>query len=124
MTRDVTRFGLVALFLFTGATHFAGMKHDFAAMIPPPLTGELWVIYLTGVMEIAGAIGLTIPKVRRLAGICLFLLLVTLFPANVYAAVNSIQFRGSPPTDVWLRGLVQLVLLAALWWSTLGRQHG
>lgn len=54
----------------------------------------------------------------------LFLLLVALFPANVYAAGNSIQFRGSPPTDVWLRGLVQLVLLAALWWSTIGRQRG
>lgn len=120
--RDVVRYGLVVLFLFTGATHFTAIKHDFAAMVPPPLTGQLWVIYLTGVLEIAGAIGLTVPKVRRLAGICLMLLLLALFPANAYAAVNAIQFRGSPPTDIWLRGLIQLVLLAALWWSTVARR--
>jgi len=124
MTRDVIRYGLVALFLFTGATHFTSMKHDFAAMIPPPFTGQLWVIYLTGVLEIAGAIGLAIPRVRWQAAICLMLLLLALFPANAYAAVNAIQFRGSPPIDIWLRGLVQLMLLAALWWSTVARKPG
>ena len=118
--RDATRFGLAVMFLFTGSTHFTGMKHDYAAMVPPPLTGQLWVIYLTGLLEIAGAIGLLIPRTKKLAGICLLLLLLALFPANVYAAVNAIQFRGAPPTDVWLRGLVQAILIAAVWWSTVG----
>jgi uncharacterized membrane protein len=121
--RDATRCGLAVLFVFTGLTHFTAIKHDYAAMIPPPFTGQLWVIYLTGVLEIAGGIGLLLPRVRRLAGICLSLLLLGLFPANVYAAVNAIQFRGSPPTDIWLRGLVQVVLVGALWWSTVSRRH-
>jgi uncharacterized membrane protein len=118
--RDATRFGLAVMFLFTGSTHFTSMKHDYAAMVPPPLTGQLWVIYLTGLLEIAGAIGLIVPQTKRLAGICLLLLLLALFPANIYAAVNAIQFRGAPPTDLWIRGIVQAVLLAAVWWSTLG----
>jgi hypothetical protein len=29
------------MFLFTGTSHFTGMKHDFAAMIPPPLPNDL-----------------------------------------------------------------------------------
>jgi uncharacterized membrane protein len=116
--RDATHYGLAVLFVFTGSTHFTGMKHDYAAMVPPPFTGQLWVIHVTGLLEIAGAIGLLVPQTRKLAGICLFLLLLALFPANVFAALNGVQFRGAPPTDIWLRGVIQAVLLAAVWWST------
>lgn len=122
--RDATRLGLTVMFLFTGATHFSDMKHDYAAMIPRPLTGQLWVIYLTGLLEIAGGSGLAIPRFRRLAGICLFFLLIALFPANVYAAVQAVQFRGAPPTDLWLRTLIQLAFLAAVWWSAVAPVEG
>lgn len=117
--RDATRVGLAVMFVFTGSTHFTAMNHDYAAMIPPPLTGQLWVIHVTGLFELAGAIGLLVPKTRRLAGICLCLLLVALFPANVHAALNAINFRGQPPADIWLRTLVQFVFLVATWWSTI-----
>ena len=86
------------MFLFTGTSHFTSMKYDFAAMIPPPLPNDLWVIYLTGVLEIAGAVGLLIPRTRRLAGICLVLMLAALFPANVYAALNEVSLRGQAAT--------------------------
>lgn len=121
--RHATRVGLAVMFAFTGSTHFTAMKHDYAAMVPPPLTGQLWVIYLTGVLEIAGAIGLLVPRTRRLAGICLCLLLLALFPANVHAALNAIDFRGEPPTAIWLRSLVQLVFLVATWWSSVAGGH-
>lgn len=61
--------GIAIMFIFTGSTHFTDMKHDFAAMIPPPFTVDLWVIYLTGLRQIAGAIGLLIPNTKRLAGL-------------------------------------------------------
>jgi uncharacterized membrane protein len=111
------------MFAFTGSTHFSAMKHDYAAMVPPPLTGQLWVIYFTGTLEIAGAIGLLVPATRRLAGICLFLLLLALFPANVHAALNAIDFRGEAPTDIWLRSLVQVGFLVATWWSSVARRN-
>ena len=81
--REAARFALVIMFVFTGLSHFSSLKYDFAAMIPAPLPNGLWVIYLAGVFEIAGALGLLIPQTRRLAGICLVVLLVALFPANV-----------------------------------------
>jgi uncharacterized membrane protein len=111
------------MFAFTGSTHFTAMKHDYAAMVPPPLTGQLWVIYVTGILEIAGAIGLLVRTTRRLAGICLSLLLLALFPANVHAALNAIDFRGEAPTVIWLRSLVQVVFLVATWWSSVARRH-
>jgi uncharacterized membrane protein len=107
------------MFLFTGASHFTSMKYDFAAMIPAPLPNDLWVIYLTGVLEIAGAIGLLIPRTRKLAGICLVLLLVALFPANVYAALNEIPLRGEAPTPLWIRGPIQLLFIGMVWWTSI-----
>ena len=117
--RDAGRGALVIMFLFTGASHFTSMKYDFAAMIPAPLPNDLWVIYLSGVLEIAGAIGLLIPRTRKLAGICLVLLLVALFPANVYAALNDIPLRGEAPTPLWLRGPMQLLFIGMVWWTSI-----
>jgi uncharacterized membrane protein len=119
--RAAGRLGLAVMFSFTSVTHFSEVKHDYAAMIPPPLTGQLWVIYLTGLLEIAGAAGLLMHRTRRLAGVCLFLLLLALFPANVHAAMQDVQFRGAPPTDIWLRGLIQAVFLLTVWWSAVAR---
>ena len=117
--RNAGRGALVIMFVFTGASHFTTMKYDFAAMIPAPLPNDLWVIYLTGVLEIAGAIGLLIPRTRKLAGICLVLLLVALFPANVYAALNEIPLRGEAPTPLWLRGPIQLLFIGMVWWTSI-----
>src|SRR5688572_33488504 len=86
--RNAARVGIAVMFLFTATSHFSSLKHDLAAMIPPPLTGALWVIYVTGLLEGAGAIGLLIPGTRRMAAWGLVALLVALFPANVYAALS------------------------------------
>ena len=117
--RVAGRGALVIMFLFTGTSHFTSMKYDFAAMIPPPLPNDLWVIYLTGVLEIAGAVGLLIPRTRKLAGICLVLLLVSLFPANVYAALSEIPLRGEAATPLWIRTPMQLLYIGMVWWTSI-----
>ena len=118
--RAAARGALAAMFLFTGGSHFTDMRHDFAAMIPAPLPRELWVVYATGALEIAGAIGLLIPRTRRAAGLGLALLLVALFPANVHAALNAIPLGGRPPTTLWLRAPMQLLYIGLVWWTALG----
>jgi uncharacterized membrane protein len=109
---------LAIMFLFTSTAHFTGMKHDLAAMMPEPLPDGLWIIYLTGLFEIAGAIGLLVPKTRRLAGIGLVLLLVAMFPANVNAVLNGIPLGGEPPTPLWLRTPMQILFIAMVWWTS------
>jgi uncharacterized membrane protein len=51
-------------------------------------------------------------------------LLLALFPANYYAAMHGVMLRGSAATPLWLRTPIQLLWIAALWWSTLARQRG
>ena len=118
---EAARLGLVIMFLFTGATHFTAMKHDYAAMIPPPLTGGVWLVSLTGALEIARAVGLLPQNTRRAAAICLVILLVALFPANLYAAMSGIPFRGEPPTTLWLRTPIQVIFVLTAWWSSIRR---
>ncbi|MDQ5829072.1 MAG: DoxX family protein [Actinomycetota bacterium] len=119
--REAGLIAVVILFLFTGSTHFSAMKHDYAAMLPSPLSGNLGIIYLTGVLEIAGALGLLVPRTRRLAGICLVLYLLAVFPGNVYAAVNEVPFRGEPPTPLWLRTPIQLFFIGMVLWTAVRR---
>jgi uncharacterized membrane protein len=117
--RDAARTGLAAMFMFTAASHFSALKHDLAAMVPPPLTGALWVIYLTGVLEILGAFGLLTARWRRWAAMGLIALLVAMFPANAYAAVAGVTLGGNTASALWWRAPLQLFWIAMLWWSTL-----
>lgn len=117
--RDAVRIGMAVLFLFTGAAHFSPLKHDMAAMIPPPLTGALRVIYLTGVLEIAGAAGLLTSRWRTTAGWGLIALLAGMFPANIHAAVADVKLGGSDPTPLLVRTPLQLLWMVALYWSTI-----
>jgi len=112
--RTCTRLALAILFAVAGATHFTEMKHDFARMVPPALPYPMAIVYVSGVFELLGAIGLLTSRWRRPAGLGLFVLLLAVFPANVHAALEGVPFGDKPPTPLWLRAIVQVVLLAAV----------
>jgi uncharacterized membrane protein len=97
--RPVGRTSSSATLLFSGASHFSSMKEDFMAILPEPLPKDVRIICLTGLAEVAGAIGLLIPKTRRAAGIALVVQLAAIFPANVNAArreARSVESRRRP----------------------------
>lgn len=113
--RASLRVGLAIMFAFTGTTHFTGMKHEYALMIPDFLPFRLELVYLSGALELLGALGLLVPRWRRAAGIGLFVLLLAVLPANVHAYLADVPFRGDPPTSLWLRAPIQFIYLVALW---------
>ena len=117
------RAALAVMFLFTGTTHFTGLKHEYLAMLPAGVPGGLHLIHLTGFLEIAGAFGLLYPPTRRLAAVCLVLLLLAMFPANVNASLQSIPFRGGPPMSLWIRIPIQCVFILGLWFAAMRRTH-
>ncbi len=117
---DSARYALVVMFLFTASAHFNRMKQDLARMIPEGFPRPLLLVYVTGVLELLGAAGLLLPRFRSAAGICLILLLMAMFVANVNAAMKGVTLRGKPATSLWLRLPMQLLLIALLWWSSRG----
>jgi uncharacterized membrane protein len=115
-SREAARIGIAVMLLFTGASHFSGLSHDMAGMIPPPLTGSLALIYLTGLLEIAGALGILTRRLKTAAAWSLAALLVALFPANIYAALAGVTLGGQPVTPLWIRGPLQLFWFVTLLW--------
>jgi uncharacterized membrane protein len=116
---DCTRLALALTFLFTAAAHFNRMKDDLVRMVPPSLPNPRALVFVTGLLEIAGAIGLLLPATRRLAAGGLALLLIALFPANVSAAKRGLTLRGKPVTPLALRLPIQLLFLAVCLWVAL-----
>jgi uncharacterized membrane protein len=116
--QDSARYALAVMFVFTAIAHFNNMKHDLAQMIPSFFPRPLWLVYITGVLELLGAAGLLLPRFRSLAGVCLVALLVGMFVANVNAALKGTTLRGKPATPLWLRTPMQVLFIALLWWST------
>jgi uncharacterized membrane protein len=116
--QDSARYALVVMFLFTATAHFNRMRHDLAKMIPSLFPRPLPIVYVTGILELLGAVGLLLPRFKSLAGICLILLLLGMFVANVNAAQKNIMLRGRPATSLWLRTPMQLLFIGLLWWST------
>ena len=108
------RAGLAVMFLFTAMAHFTPMRHDLARMAPPWVPNPELVVLFTGVCEIAGAVGLLIPKTRRIAAVALVLFLIAVFPANAQAGV---LLRGQPATPLVPRLLMQLLFIGLTGWS-------
>jgi uncharacterized membrane protein len=110
------RWALAAMFLFTGISHFTKFRHEMAAMVPKMFPAPMALVYFTGVCEIAGAIGLLVPQTRSLAGYCIMLMLVCLFPANAKAAREHLTVAGRPATALWLRLPMQILFIGLAWW--------
>jgi uncharacterized membrane protein len=112
--RPALRGGLTALFLMTGVVHFVPeYRESMIAMIPPGLPWPAALVAVTGVLELAGAVGLWVRPFKRAAAVCLTLLMLAMFPANVYAALHGIEFAGAPAEPLFQRILIEVLWIGA-----------
>ena len=90
----------------------------YVRMMPPPLDQHaLLLVYISGVCEILGGIGVLLPQTRRLAGFGLLALLLAVFPANVYMAMHPELFADiGSPTALAIRLPIQFLIAAWVWW--------
>ncbi|MGH3961252.1 DoxX family protein [Mycobacterium sp.] len=105
--------GLAAMFVLTGVAHFAPpLRGALIAIVPPALPAPGALVSVTGVLELLGAAGLLLPATRVVAAVCLLLLMLAMFPANVYAA-RMPNPPKSMTTRLPLRTAEEIVYLAA-----------
>ncbi|WP_437728680.1 DoxX family protein [Sorangium sp. So ce861] len=107
------RVALAAMFLLTASAHWGSRRAELVAMVPPALPSPELLVTATGVLEIAGAAALLVPRLAPWAAAGLTILLVAMFPANVHAARAGLTLGGSPVTPLVPRTLIQIVFLAA-----------
>jgi uncharacterized membrane protein len=106
------------MLLITSSAHFTKTKEDLIRITPGFIPFRRQVIAITGVLELLGAVGLLIAWIAPLAGICLALLFVAMFPANVQAALQQLTLRGRQATPLVMRLPMQLAFIAITLWST------
>ena len=121
----IVTIALAAVFLLMGLNHFVPSSvRTMAAMIPPALRfrGALAprnLVYLTGLCEVAGGIGLLVPTLHLAAALALAVFLVAVFPANAYAAGQRERF-GALAIPLVPRLIGQVVLIALVLFAGLG----
>ncbi|HEV8147273.1 MAG TPA: DoxX family protein [Bryobacteraceae bacterium] len=108
-----------AFYVFAGVQHFRDPEF-YLKIVPPKLPWREAAVYVSGVAEIAGGVGLLIPGLRRAAAWGLVALLIAVFPANIYMAVHQVQATtwNVPALLLWLRLPVQGLLIWWVLWST------
>ncbi|MEX0591358.1 MAG: DoxX family protein [Xanthobacteraceae bacterium] len=113
--RACMRWGLAIALVFTGVDHLL-LPVRYLPMLPDFVPYPNEIVALTGLCEIAGAFGLLIPRLRKLAGVMLAIYLVAVFPANIKNAIEGLSVEGLPSANwyYWARLPFQPL---AVWWS-------
>ena len=116
--RSLLRWVAAVFFILAGLNHF-WQPHFYERIVPPGFPSPPVLVFISGLAEIAGGIGLLISAWRRRAGWGLILLLLAVFPANIYMAFRPETF-GLTPWMLWARLPLQVVLIVWVWWVALG----
>ena len=120
LLRRIFRYLLAAFFVIAGVLHFTNTDF-YLRIMPPYLPWHRELVWLSGVFEILGGIGVLFPQPwRRRAGWGLVALLVAVFPANLHVALGTLSMGSGPPNPVlnWLRLPFQLVFILWVLWCT------
>ena len=109
---------VAASFVLVGVSHFTDPE-TFLAIMPPYLPWHLELVYLSGLFEILGGVGLLIPQLRRTAAWGLLALLVAVFPANIYMLTDEVYLPGmdGEPWMLWARLPFQAFFALGVAWA-------
>lgn len=119
------RFALAVMFVFTALSHFLPRtRSDLVRMVPPALPAPGLLVTLTGFLELAGAAGLIVPSLARLAAFALAALLLAMLPANVYADRVELLVAGRRATPLRWRLPMQAFWIGCVVWVALSPIHG
>jgi uncharacterized membrane protein len=101
---------MAVLYVIAGAMHFI-RPHFYRAIVPPFLPNPERLVAISGAIEIILGVLLLFPSTRSIAAWGVILLLIAVFPANIYMAYSP-QFQDLSPLIRWGRLPIQFLLIA------------
>lgn len=111
--RQIMIWLLAAIFIVAGINHFVNPRF-YVKIMPPYIPYHLQLVYLSGILEILGGLGVLFALTRQWAGYGLIALMIAVFPANIYMAMNPDLFaRTAPAWALYVRLPLQFLLI---WW--------
>ena len=113
--RTVLRLLLAAAYLAAGVLHLY-IPTPFLRITPAWVPYPIAVIALTGICEVAGAVGLMVPRLRWWAGVMLAAYAVCVYPANVKHAVDYVT-HGTGGLSLWYHIPRLAFQPVIVWWA-------
>ena len=115
----LTIFVMGVMYVFIGIKHFTDPQY-FLDIVPPQLPSKLFLVYLTGLIEVVGGVAILAPKTRKVGAYLLIFLLVSVFPANIYLYVSETpqSLLGISETDALIRMPFQIPLILLAFWHS------
>ena len=108
---------MAVLYIVAGMLHFLKPKM-YLRIMPPWIPAPALMVFLSGVAEVVLGVALLFPATQALAAWGIILLLVAVFPANIYMfKKGGATFRMSDRMLFW-RLPIQLLLILWAYWFT------
>ena len=104
-------------YVMIGLKHFLDPEW-FVRIVPPILPFKLALVYISGFFEIFLGILLVIPNYRYIASLGLILLLICVYPANIYLALTNGAALDITPEVAWGRLPFQFVFIGLAYWHS------
>ena len=104
-------------YIFGGIKHFTNAGW-YMKIMPPYIPYHKELVYLSGALEIILGIMLLFEQTRFLSGWGLILLLIAVFPANIYLAQTNGAAMNISPALAWGRLPFQAVFIALAYWHS------
>ena len=120
MNSKIKTFSIIIMSLFyimAGTNHFINPVW-YVSIVPPFLPFKTAIIYISGILEIILGSLLIFPKTRFIAGWGLIILLVAVYPANIYVALTNGEAMDITPLIAWGRLPFQFVLIGLAYWHS------
>ena len=83
--------GLAIFFIYFGFDHFLNPEF-YLSIMPESFPFHDEAVYISGFFEILGGFGVLVARLRKFAGWGLIALLISVYPANIYMALNPELF--------------------------------
>ena len=108
---------MTLFYIMAGTNHFINPDW-YVRIVPPILPFKTAIVYISGILEIILGTLLIFPKRRFIASWGLILLLVAVYPANIYVALTNGEVMDTTPLIAWGRLPFQFVFIGLAYWHS------
>ena len=121
-TKTILLWLMAAFYVFGGFNHLMNPSF-YLTIMPPDLPNPEWLTVLSGLAESVLGVYILEPRTRGYAAWGIIALLIAVFPANVYVALENVGLpdatpgTGNPVVN-WLRLPFQALFIVWAWWYT------
>ena len=117
MIKIISIYTMGVFYIIVGIKHFQDPGW-FVQIIPPILPYKYALVYISGLFEVLLGVLLMISKFQSTAAKGLIILLICVYPANIYLAQTNGAALGISPLIAWGRLPFQFVFIGLAYWHT------